>query len=37
MPDEEVMKPDKIEEGGFRHLFINWETTKRSLINWDVW
>ena len=37
MPNEEVIKLEVEQEGSFRHLFINWETAKKTLINWDVW
>lgn len=37
LPDEEVKRPDVVKEGSFRHLFLNWETTKKSLIVFDIW
>ncbi|CAB3981346.1 organic cation transporter -like [Paramuricea clavata] len=37
LPDEEVKRPDVVEEGSFRHLFLNLETTKKSLIVFDIW
>ncbi|CAB4007979.1 organic cation transporter -like [Paramuricea clavata] len=37
LPDEEVKRPDVVKEGSFRHLFLNRETTKKSLIVFDIW
>jgi hypothetical protein len=37
MPDAELKKPEVQQQGSIRHLFVNWETTKKTLLTWDVW